>query len=79
MDMRWVDTIIALRDNQDSVTCPMCGGKNVKYKETIIDSRDDIGFADAWCEDCKCAVHISRGHFKNPINPDIEIPSGLQY
>lgn len=79
MDMRWIDAIVALRNKEDSVTCPMCGSENVKYKETVIDLSDDIGFADVWCEDCKRAAHISRGHFKNPINPDMETPDNLQY
>lgn len=77
MNMQWIEAMQEMRAN-NKAKCPNCGGAHVKYSENTFDSTG-IGYADIWCEDCMHAMHISRGHFTNPINPGIDIPNNLIY
>lgn len=78
MDARWLQTLTALAARQSPVTCPICGSKNIHYKETKV-TFDGLGYADIWCSDCRHGYHISRGLFGKPLNTSEIVPSDLIY
>lgn len=80
MNPNWIKNIIAIRNGELDTACPICGAKRVQYKETIVNAKTGRGYGDIWCDECKHALHLSRGVFDAPpISTTDKVPDGLKY
>lgn len=71
--MIWLENLENIAESKTSGKCPHCGSDNTDY--TLVGEVGNIGYGEVWCNDCKCAYHISRiqiaaGHPLNKKTPN---------
>ena len=74
---KWKKNLIELSVRGRVGKCPYCKSEDTSYKVTLLDKKDNIGYVDIWCNNCKKAYHISRAEVQKDDGK--EIPKGLIY
>lgn len=47
--------------------CPYCNKESLKYKYTLVDNKNKMGYLDIICSNCKKEIHVSRIKIKDDL------------
>lgn len=75
--MVWIKNLENIAETKTSGECPHCGSDNTDY--TLVGDVGKIGYGEIWCNDCKCAYHISRIRIVDGFCLNKTVPNNLIY
>ena len=77
--MKWIYSLIELKQGQKHVKCPHCGEESLDYGFMISDKISKVGFGAIWCYNCHHGYHICRADLKKENKTVDDFPKEIIY